>query len=210
MARKEVWVWSGSSQEHHVVPGGNQARVVCSVPSPPTLHLFCSERGKGCWLAGVQFLFPLLLKFTSSASCTVRRRQTGAPACALRSTPILFFCLPLEICDFYSGSVVPKLDLVWRRIFIASGCEAVATPPCRAPHGLQCRRDEVPPGPLRRLIPFPLATASLAWVGAGQRALAPTVVASAGSPSFQCTPQLPRGLPSRGRAGRRPAGLVPS
>ena len=95
MARKEVWVWSGSSQEHHVVPGGNQARVVCSVPSPPTLNLFAEREEKGlCWLTGVQFQFPPLLKFTSSASCTVRRRQTGAPACALRSTPILFFCLP--------------------------------------------------------------------------------------------------------------------
>lgn len=57
MARKEVWVWSGSSQEHHVVPGGNQARVVCSVPSPPTLHLFAQREEKAAGLLACNSCF---------------------------------------------------------------------------------------------------------------------------------------------------------
>ena len=87
---------------------------------------------------------------TSSASCTALHCQTetdwGASVCTPKHANLTFSLHlrppPLELCDFYSGSVVPKLDLVWRRIFIASGCEAVAAPPCRAPHCLQQARPD--------------------------------------------------------------------
>ena len=176
----------------------------------PTPHLFAQREKKGLLACNSSFRRSsnsLLLPLALSDGDRLGRQRVHSEA---RQSYFSVYLRPpaLELCDFYSGSVVPKLDLVWRRIFIASGCEAVATPPCRAPHRLQCSPDEVPPGPPRRLIPSPLPTASLAWVGAGHRAPAPTVVASA-APSFQCPPQLPRGLPSRGRAGRRTAGLVP-
>ena len=157
-----------------MVPGENLR------PNPPPL---CSEREKGP--AGCNSSFrrssnSLLLPLALSDGDRLGRQRVH---CEARQSYFSVYLRPpaLELCDFYSGSVVPKLDLVWRRIFIASGCEAVPAPPCRAPHCLQCRPDEVPPGPLRRLIPSPLSTASLAWVGAGHRAPAPTVVASAGS-----------------------------
>ena len=152
------------------------------------LNPLFAEKEKGCIrCSSNSLLLPLAL------SDGDRLGRQGVHCEAARQSYFSVYLRPpaLELCDFYSGSVVPKLDLVWRRIFIASGCEAVATPPCRAPHSLQCKPDEVAPGPLRRLIPSPLPAASLAWMGGGKdRAPAPTVVASASSlllPTYSST-----------------------
>ena len=123
----------------------------------PTPHLFAQREKKGLLACNSSFRRSsnsLLLPLALSDGDRLGRQRVHSEA---RQSYFSVYLRPpaLELCDFYSGSVVPKLDLVWRRIFIASGCEAVATPPCRAPHCLQCRPDEVPPGPLRRLIPSP-------------------------------------------------------
>ena len=167
-----------------------------------------AEKEKGCFRrSSNSLLLPLAL------SDGDRLGRQGVHCEAARQSYFSVYLRPpaLELCDFYSGSVVPKLDLVWRRIFIASGCEAVATPPCRAPHSLQCKPDEVAPGPLRRLIPSPLSPRPhwLGWVEAKTVHRLPVSSRLQAPFSFQRTPRLPRDLPSRGRAGRRTAGLVP-
>ena len=139
-----------------MVPSENQARL-CALDLRPNPPLFARRVEKGLLACNSSFrrssncLLPLAL----SDEDRLGRQRVHSEA---RQSYFSVYLRPpaLELCDFYSGSVVPKLDLVWRRIFIASGCEAVATPPCRAPHCLQRRPDEVPPGPLGRLIPSPL------------------------------------------------------
>lgn len=88
MAREEVWVWSGSSLEHHVVPAGNQARVVCSGPSPPTLHLFAQREEKACWRAILVSAAPQI-HFFCLLHCQTET-DWGASVCTAKHANLIF------------------------------------------------------------------------------------------------------------------------
>ena len=70
-----------------MVPGGNQARVVCSGPSLPTLHL-CTERGKGCWRAILLSTAPQI-HFFCLLHCQTET-DWGASVCTAKHANLIF------------------------------------------------------------------------------------------------------------------------